>query len=551
MTLHKRDRFRIPEETARLARKAFSKGNVYMTMRDELELQYKDSDYQDLFTSSQGRPAESPGLLCLVMVMQYAEGLTDRQAAEMVRARIDWKYALGLKLEDEGFHHSVLGRFRERLIENGAEQRLLDDMLKQFKKKGLLKKGGKQRTDSTAVLAATRALNRLECLGETLRAALNAVAIVAPKWLLEQVTPDWFERYGERFEQYLLPKKQSERQALAETIGADGQHLLTAIEADDAPQAVPEIEAVEVLRQIWEQQYDVEEGKVKLRRAKDLPRNKELIMTPYDVDARGRVKRGDQWIGYAVHLTETCDDDRPNVNTHVETTSATTGDVEMTDKIHQALQEKDLVPKDHFVDTAYFSTGAFVRGIQDYGLDLYGPAPLDSTWQARSETAYDLTCFAIDWDTQTVTCPQGKSSHSWYEREEKGKPVIQIRFSTRDCRLCPMRGSCTHAKTGPRVLTIKPRVQHEALLFARQRQQTDEFRERYKARAGVEGTISQGTRTFGMRRTRYIGLPKIHLGNILIAAAMNLTRVVHWLMEPDPSKAQTRVSHFAALAPAA
>jgi len=423
--------------------------------------------------------------------------------------------------------------------------------LKQFKEKGLLKKRGKQRTDSTAVLAATRALNRLECLGETLRAALNAVAVVAPKWLLEQVTPDWFERYGERFEQYLLPKKQRERQVLAERIGADGQHLLTAIDADDAPQAVREIEAVEVLRQVWEQQYDVQGSQVRLRRAKELPRNKELIMTPYDVDARGRVKRDEQWVGYAVHLTETCDDDLPNVNTHVETTPATTGDVEMTDKIHQALQEKDLLPGEHFVDTAYVSAKHLARSGQDYELDLCGPAPLDSTWQAQSETAYDITCFAIDWDTQTVTCPQGKTSHSWYEREEKGKPVIQIRFSTCDCRLCPMRDCCTHAKTGPRVLTIKPRAQHEALLFARQRQQTDEFKERYKTRAGVEGTISQGTRTFGMRRARYIGLPKIHLGNVLIAAAMNLTRVVHWLMVPDPSKAQTRVSHFAALAPAA
>jgi transposase len=550
MTLHPRDRFKIPTNTVRVARAAFPKGNVYMTMRDELELHYEDSDYKDLFTSPQGRPAESPGMLCLVTVMQYAEGLTDRQTAEMVRARMDWKYALGLALEDEGFHFSVLSSFRDRVIAGGAERRLLDDMLQQFKDKGLLKARGKQRTDSTAVLAAVRSINRLECIGETLRAALNALAAAAPTWLLEQVTPDWFERYGERFEQYRLPRKRSERQALGETIGADGYHLLMAIYEEDAPPWLREIEAVGILRQVWIQQFCVQEGQVKLRSTKDLPPNKQLIMSPYDVDARSRVKRGTQWTGYAVHLTETCDAKRPNLITHVETTPATTGDVEMTDTIHQALQEKDLLPGEHLVDTAYVSAEHLARSSKDYELDLCGPAPPDSTWQARSETGYDIPCFAIDWEAQSVTCPQGIASRSWHEREEKDKPVIQVRFPTGACRACGMRSCCTHAKEGPRVLTIKPQTQHEALQEARQRQQTSEFKERYKARAGVEGTISQGTRTFGLRRTRYIGLPKTRLGHILTAAAIDLTRAVHWLMDPDPSKAHTRVSHFAALAPA-
>jgi transposase len=183
MTLHACDLFSIPAETARVAEAAFPKGNVYMTMRDKLNLWYKDSDFAPLFQSNQGRPAESPGRLALVTVMQFAEGLTDQQAAEAVRSRIDWKYALGLKLTDPGFHYSILSDYRQRLIAGGAEQQLLDDMLRQFQKQGLLKARGKQRTDSTHVLAAIRELNRLECIGETLRYALNSLAVVAPEWL--------------------------------------------------------------------------------------------------------------------------------------------------------------------------------------------------------------------------------------------------------------------------------------------------------------------------------------------------------------------------------
>ncbi len=132
------------------------------------------------------------------------EGLSDRQAAEAVRSRIDWKYALGLDLADPGFDYSVLSKFRARLMAGSAEMKLLDIMLEQFKAHGLLKPRGKQRTDSTHVLAAIRTLNRLESVGETLRAALNAVATVAPEWLREQTAAEWFDRYSTRIEESRL-----------------------------------------------------------------------------------------------------------------------------------------------------------------------------------------------------------------------------------------------------------------------------------------------------------------------------------------------------------
>jgi transposase len=178
MTLHARYLFPLPEETARVARAAFPEGNVYLTMRDQLKLRYQDSDFALLFQSHRGHPAESPGRLALVTVMQYAEGLTDEQAAEAVRSRIDWKYALGLTLTDPGFHYSILSDFRQRLISGSAERQLLDDMLQQFQAQQMLKVHGQQQTDSTRVLAAVRELNRLARMGETLRQALNGGAFV-------------------------------------------------------------------------------------------------------------------------------------------------------------------------------------------------------------------------------------------------------------------------------------------------------------------------------------------------------------------------------------
>jgi transposase len=180
----------IPEETARVAHAAYPKGNVFMQMRDERGTIYQDEAFTHLFSHT-GQPAEAPWRLALVTVMQFAEGLSDRQAADAVRGRIDYKYALGLELTDPGFDHTVLSEFRARLVAGNSEQLLLDTMLTLFKERGWLKARGKQRTDSTHVLAKIRALNRVLCVGETLRYALNCLAIVAPDWLRAHSQPEW------------------------------------------------------------------------------------------------------------------------------------------------------------------------------------------------------------------------------------------------------------------------------------------------------------------------------------------------------------------------
>jgi transposase len=223
--------------------------------------------------------------------------------------------------------------------------------------------------------------------------------------------------------------------------------------------------------------------------------------------------------------------------------------VEVTDTIHEALADKELLPGEHLVDTAYTSADQLLDSRRNYDIDLIGPVAGGGSWQGKADKGYDVHCFAVDWEAQMVTCPQGKTNQSWHLRRDKyGHPYLAIRFRPDDCRACASRSDCTRSKRGVRVLSLRPQAEHEALQAARARQETDAFKVKYKKRAGVEGTISQGTRSFDLRRSRYIGLAKTHLQHLATATAMNLTRVVVWFMEKRP-KAQTRRSPFALLAP--
>ena len=265
MSMHPQPIPAIPEETIRIAHAVLPKGNMWMQMRDELGTLYEDHDFQDLFMS-RGQPAETPWRLALVTIMQYGEGLTDRQAADAVRTRIDWKYVLSLELTDTGFDFSVLSEFRGRLLAHGAERRLFDLLLSQCRERGWIKARGKQRTDSTHVLAAIHTLSRLECVGETMRHALNVLAEVAPSWLLEHMDPQWAQRYEKRFSDFRLPKEEKKRVELAETIGADGRQLLEEVYQENSPAWLRELDALETLRRVWVQNYHAHEQQTRLSR---------------------------------------------------------------------------------------------------------------------------------------------------------------------------------------------------------------------------------------------------------------------------------------------
>ncbi len=532
----------VPVQTAAVAGAAFRKGSLAIRARDELGSWCQDADFAGCYQVA-GRPGISPAQLAMVSVLQFCENLTDRQAADAVRGRLDWKYCLGLELGDAGFDFSVLSEFRGRLVAGAAERLVFDLLLARLREAGLVSPGGRQRTDSTHVLARIRHLNRLELAGETVRAALEALAAAAPGWLAGVIDASWQDAYGQRIDEIRLPGSQAKRAALAVRYGRDGYVLLEAVRRPGAPGWARDLPAVQTLRQVWVQQYyrEAGEGGEKVIWREDeqgLPPGRARIVSPYDTDARYSLKRGARWEGYKTHWSETvtdpADDDPatgrpavPNLVTSVATTVATVQDVTMTTPVHDQLEASGVAPGEHAVDAGYASAGELLAA-RARGITLITPLLAAATPQARAG-GYTTQAFTIDWDHQQVTCPQGTTSASWTPyAHHNGHDAIMIKFPPAACRPCPARDQCTTSARSGRQLGLRPREVHEAITAARAEQDTDQWKARYATRAGVEGTIAQATHVTGIRHARYTGLAKTTLEHALAATAINLTRLDAW-----------------------
>lgn len=536
----------IPEETARVASLAFPKGNLYLRLRDELGVLYSDEDFAALFPAL-GQPALPPWRLALVTVVQFLENLTDRQAAEQVRARLDLKYLLGLELTDPGFDFSVLSEFRSRLVEGQAEHLLLDKMLSQFREKGLLKRRGQQRTDSTHVLAAIRHLTRIEFVAETFRATLNALGRVAPEWLASRLEAHWREWYEHRIESYRFPKGEAARLDYVLQVGRDGFHLLDQIESDPAAYQLNEIPAVQALALVWSQQFQRDDGVVQWKPGTAVPPSAQRPESPYDPEARFATKRGRGWVGYKIHLTETCEPDLPELITHVQISSSCMQDIQLMTPIHQALSQKEMLPGQHLVDSGYVSGTVMSDSLQRHGVEVVGPTrPGGANWQSKDPNAFKIEDFSIHWEDQFACCPQGQRSTSWLPGQSReGIPMIFIGFPYRACKVCAVRERCTRSTKDGRSLNVLRQEAFEALYSMRAQQGTAEWKALYHRRSGIEGTVSVAVRAHGARTARYRGEAKLRLQGMATAAGINLGRVYAW-WEGVP-RTLTRTARFARL----
>ena len=527
----------VPASTARVAKRAFRKGSLAMRARDELGAWCQDEAFSATY-GTRGAPGISPAQLAMVTVLQFTEDLTDRQAADAVRGRLDWKYCLGLELDDEGFDFSVLSEFRSRLVAGAMETALLEALLTRLGELGLVGAGMPQRTDSTHVLGRIRDLNRLELAGESVRAALEALAAAAPGWLAGVIDASWQRVYGQRIDDFRLPRSTAGRADLAVRYGRDGYLLLRQVHGPAAPGWLRDLPAVQALRRIWVQQFYLQAGeggeKVSWRGDEQgLPPARSRLVSPYDTDARYAEKRGKGWTGYKVHLSETChipdaDGHRPapDLLTSAETTLAPVTDVEMTEPVHDTLTRRGLAPGEHAADSGYASADLLLAA-RARGITLLAPLLPDPSPQARSG-GYTADMFTIDWEARQVTCPEGQVSSSWTPARSKGTNIILARFAKATCQPCPARARCTTAVRSGRQLGFRHRQIHEALTAARAEQAGDAWQRKYRIRAGVEGTIAQATHVTGIRRARYLGLPKTRLEHNTAAAAINLIRLDAW-----------------------
>jgi transposase len=545
-----------------------------VSVRDRLGAWLADDLFAAAF-SARGRPGLPPAVLALVTVLQMTEDMTDREAAEAVRTRLDWKYALGLALEDPGFDFSVLSEFRDRVTAHGLEEAALDALLGKLAADGLVRPGGKQRTDSTHVIAAARRLRTVELAGESVRAALEALAAACPDWLAARFcVADWSARYGARVDSWRLPAGKAARDKLALEFARDGHALVTACYEDAAPAWARDLPAVQVLRTVLLQNFAVtqrQDGREVIGRREPglesgVPPASIKVSSPYDPGARWGSKKDLLWLGYKLHVTETCDDPPacgcppdpaarpgrcphdtlPSLITCVAVTDATVHDSEMTVPVTAALHRKGLAPARHYLDSGYASPGHMAAAAR-LGVTLVTPLLASSSRQARENAGYDRAAFAVDYDARTATCPHGNASRTWSETVIRGRPAVIVQFAAATCRPCPARARCTTARPGSagRGLTLPPRELHDLQAAARTAQGTSAWQQDYKRRAGIEATISQAVTVTGARRARYRGLAKTRLQHAYAAIALNLTRLdAYWNDTPID---RTRTTHLTRL----
>jgi transposase len=508
----------IPEELAHLGAKLLAADNAYRLIGDRLYAQYDEAEFAELY-AAEGKPAISPVILSFVTAFQFMENLGDRDAADALRLRLDWKYALHLPLDYAGFNFSVLSEFRERLIAHEAEARVLDRLLGQLRALGLIQRRGRQRSDSLAVLTKVRELNRLELVVETLRLALRAVLKQAPDWTRAGVPPTWEARYGERCIAAQL--SQDERATLLAEVGQDGQWLLDRLHAPSTPAELRKLAEVQVLTSVWEQQFEVVDAQVVFKVAGPYE-GKTRIQTPHDPEARYSKKGEQSWIGDKVQVTETDDEAMPHLITDIAITSSVETDYTALDDIQTRLEARDLTPGQQVVDGGYMSAPNLVASARR-GIDLLGPLPPSSSPQARQPDGLSADQFCLDEVAQVAICPAGQRSRRGILRDK----ATVFRFAPKVCAACPLRPRCCSGQGG-RSLHISHH--HAVLQAARARQKTAEFKASYRQhRGGGEGCLSALVRAHGLRVGRYIGHAKRHLQALFTAVAVNLRRAARWL----------------------
>lgn len=511
----------IPKETARIGQIILGEEDPCRLVGDGVDKVLTIDDFAHLY-SKDGRGAICPIILSLVTLFQFMENLPDREAAKSAVVRLDWKYALHVPVEWQGFHYSTLCNYRGRLLDHGEERLLFDKILDWIASLGFLKKQGKQRTDSTHVLGKVAVLSRLEMLWETMRMALRALERTAPTWYRSAIPPAFHEVYSVRQHDWHL--NQEEVQQATKQTGQDGYWLLDHLQ-EGGPNYAQELPEVKTLTDILEQVFTrgKESGggggrKLRLRTMKR-GKGKERIVSPHDRDVRMAQKRGKGWRGYKLQVTETAETEEGSTFlTDVRITGATTDDSEVLTEIQDQLLEDGRAPKEHLVDQGYVS-GPNMTNSQKRGIDLIGIMSGDTSGKPDGYRQEDFT---IDWEREVVICPHEATSRFWRSQNKaNNRSGIYVRFGS-FCRNCEAWHVCTTSKQGR---TIFINAHHKIITDRRAQQQTAAFREKLKSRAAVEGTISMLVRKHGARRARYRGHDKVHLQAVLTGAAVNLKQL--------------------------
>lgn len=475
-----------------------------------------------MYCADNGRPCEEPVRMLGISILQFMEGLPDRQAVEACCYDLRWKYALGMEVDSPSIHSTSLVKFRQRLLDNDLNSIAFDAVLESMRKAGYLKARKAQRLDSTHVLGMVSEMSRLECIREAVRLTLEHV-VHEDQLARPEAWSTWWDRYVESLPDYKAGKEVLQEKMLQ--AGTDARDLLSWL--DTLPESVRSIKEIQTLRRVFEENFEEQQAQLAKRRAQPPG----AVQNPHDPDAQWSSKgtipaKQKDWVGYKVQIAETLptSKDDPKAPTDAIITAVVTQPAIASDKAAMTEVEKEWErtqqekPGCLYVDGGYTSGKELARAQQEER-EIKGPVQPAPT-KGEKLSAED---FSIDIETRSAICPSGHASTNCSRMEEAtGKINYRFEWKNSICQSCPLKDRCVGANQSHRSLVVGEH--HEHVQARRREMKTPEFKEQMHSRNGIEGTISELKRGYGMRRSRYRGISKTTFQNYMIAAACNIKR---------------------------
>ena len=481
-----------------------------------------------LYCLENGRPGIEPVVMAGITLLQFMEKVPDRKTMDHVRLHLGWKHALNLKIDDRGFHPTSLVTFRDRLMTHQDGRLIFDSILQALHRQGLVRRGGKQRLDSTHVLGAVARMGRLEVVRETVRLFLETVQSVG----LAGSLSDW-ALFHERYMDCEIAWHKASKELLTSKFKQTGQDMLTLLRWASRLPALRSHEKTQLLQRVFDEQYELTEHGPQQRK----PEGSGVVKNPHDPDVQWASKDPSHktgWEGYKVQVAETVPEGEASERrkgqpttgfiTEVTTTEAIASDFAGCQEVQRRQEEQGLgIPEECYVDAGYISDDTLAQAAREDRV-LMGPARPSANASGALFTADD---FEVSIANRQAVCPAGHTSTQCSRLENPQTGQVDYRFEwSYHCDRCPLQSQCTKARSGRRMLVVGQ--YHDHLQQRRREMQTEAFREAMKQRNGIEGTISEFARNGG-RRTRYRGLTKTSLCNYLHGAAINAKRWIRLL----------------------
>lgn len=472
---------------------------------------------EQMYCRGNGRPAQEPVLLLGLTLLQFMHKLPDRGAMEALKYHMGWKLALNQPLEMAAPDASLLCLFRRRLLEHEQSGLLFDKILKALIEAGLVSRRGKRRLDSTAVVGLVAVLSEAEKLQQTLRLALE--------YLQERLgtLPPWCEPLLERYVQS-RPEWRMDKEAASRYCRKAGADLLTLRnwlkqEHADLLPAKP----LQLLERVYQESFHVQaDGSLEPREKLEAG----TLVNPHEPEAVMARKRDHKWTGYKVQISESVPEQTSKPGeptggfiTAVHTQKGSEGDIKSMEAIRSAEARVGLeMPEQRYVDSAYVS-GEQLRKEQELGGQLMGPV-------SNAEHPAAEKGFVIAPDGRHAICPAGHANKFCRLHTDAERNAQFYRLVWRDCcKQCPRREGCV-GKHQEHHLEV--RADYDLIQQRREEQKSQAFKAQMRQRNAIEGTGSELVRAHGLRRARYRGMVKVHMGHLLIAAACNVKR---WLRQ--------------------